>query len=110
MQLKVGDIMLVKDVLETGGPGKLRSYWERKVYEVKKVMGEGNVVYSVQAENEPRSRIRVVHRNMIMHCGELQRTEHVDDCEVKSTKHARTRRSAQSDGASYSGKCRDSER
>ena len=50
MQLKVGDIMLVKDVLETGGPGKLRSYWERKVYEVKKVMEEGNVVYAVQAK------------------------------------------------------------
>ena len=83
--LKVGDRILIRNT-ETGGPGKLRSYWEQKVCRVKRVGGSGGVVYSVQPENAPKAKIRVVHGNMIMPCGNIQ----VNVKEEKKKKNAKT--------------------
>ena len=69
--LVVGDRVLVKNV-ETGGPGKLRSYWEQRVYIIEKVNG---VVYTISDEGNTRRRWRVVHRNMLMPCGDVQITQ-----------------------------------
>ena len=61
----VGDRVLVKNVREKGGPGKIRSYWEQKVYVVNEKKGE--VVYSVIEEGEKdETKKRVLHRNMLL--------------------------------------------
>ena len=63
--LVVGDRVLVKNVREKGGPGKIRSYWEQKVYVVNEKKGE--VVYSVIEEGEKdETKKRVLHRNMLL--------------------------------------------
>ena len=61
--LQSGDRVLLKNVVERGGPGKLRSYWERKVYRIEDCQGP---VYTVIDENNKQAKRRVVHRNMIM--------------------------------------------
>ena len=63
--LSVGDRVLVKNV-QTGGPGKLRSFWEQDIYVVVELKGGGEgVVYSVQKEGDRKSRTHVFHRNML---------------------------------------------
>ena len=63
--LVVGDRVLVKNVREKGGPGKIRSYWEQKVYVVKEK--KSKVVYSVAEEGEKNeNKVRVLHRNMLL--------------------------------------------
>ena len=63
--LSVGDRVLVKNVREKGGPGKLRSYWEQKVFVIKEK--KGDVVYSVLEEGEKNvGKMRVLHRNMLL--------------------------------------------
>ena len=69
-QLMVGDRVLVKNVSERGGPGKLRAYWEQKIYVVTEVKDNG-VVYTVKPETEPQGRSRTVHRNLLMACPQL---------------------------------------
>ena len=65
--LEVGDRVLIKNVLERGGPGKLRSHWEQDIYVVKEKMGSiGSVTYKVQKEGLTNSRMRVVHRNTLL--------------------------------------------
>ena len=61
-ELHVGDRVLVKNVREKrkGGPGKLRSYWEQKVFVIKEKKSE--VVYSVLEEGEKNvKKVRVLH-------------------------------------------------
>ena len=66
--LEEGDRVLVKNT-ETGGPGKLRSFWEDKVYEV--VNHRSMNVYEVRKIGEPISKTRTLHRNMLMCCNSL---------------------------------------
>ena len=65
--LKPGDRALVKNVIERGGPGKLRSFWEDKIYIVDSRKGLDSSVYEVHAENDP-NRKRVLHRNLLLPC------------------------------------------
>ena len=58
--LEVGDHVLVQNK-ETGGPGKLRSFWEQKIYEVTALKGAEGVVYEVKEVNNRRSKPRIVH-------------------------------------------------
>ena len=63
--LIVGDRVLVKNVREKGGPGKIRSHWEQKIYVVSEK--KSDVVYSVIGEGEKdKTKTRVLHRNMLL--------------------------------------------
>ena len=63
--LTVGERVLVKNMREKGGPGKLRSYWEQKVFIV--IEKKSEVVYSVLEEGENNlKKARVLHRNMLL--------------------------------------------
>ena len=74
--LSEGDPVLVKNVREKGGPGKLRSYWEQQVYRVIERKGEGPV-YVIEPERGGES--RTVHRNLLFHCSEELPDETVND-------------------------------
>ena len=70
-RLKIGDRVLVRNMGEKGGPGKLRSYWEQEVYTMVDCKGDSGVVYSVRPKNKEKERVRTVHRNILLPCEHL---------------------------------------
>ena len=58
--LKPGDRVLVKNFAERSGPGKLRSFWEDKIYIIKNRKGPNSPFYEIKPENEP-GRSRILH-------------------------------------------------
>ena len=66
--LEVGGRVLVRNLTERGGPGKLCSFWEQKIYRIKEKKDEDGQVYSVVEEGNPKRRARVLHRNHLLSC------------------------------------------
>ena len=68
--LHTNDRVLLRNLSERGGPGKLRSYWESTIYKVLSEVGDTGVVYEIQRE-DGKGKKKVVHRNLLMPCHEL---------------------------------------
>jgi len=64
---------LVRNLTPRGGTGKLRSYWEEKVHVV--VDKRDDIpIYKVKSEDGV-GKVRVLHRNLLKECNDLQKEE-----------------------------------
>lgn len=75
-ELSPGCRVLIRNLNEKGGPGKLRSFWEDRVYVVTQRKHTDSPVYELKPENG-KGRVRVMHRNLMLPCDFLP-VEEVD--------------------------------
>ena len=87
-----GDRVLVRNLSERGGPGKLRSFWEDQVYVVVR-QKDGIPVYEVIPEkSQSTGKLRVLHRNLLMPCDFLPVSTNDTRVTPKKLRKARARK------------------
>ena len=69
--LEQRDRMLIRNMSERGGTGKMRSSWGEKVQVIVENINNENITYKVKPERATDGRIRVLHRNMPLPCDNL---------------------------------------
>ena len=69
--LKQRDRVLIRNMSEKGGTGKMRSFWEERVHVVVENINNENITYKVKPERDTDGRIRVLHRKMLLQCNDL---------------------------------------
>ena len=65
--LEKGNRVLIKNLSERGGAGKMKSFWKDKVHVVIENLNSENITYKVQPENDLNEKICTLHRNMLYH-------------------------------------------
>ena len=78
---KLSDRVLVRNLSERGGTGKLRSYWEDAIQVIVEPKGDYNVVYAIRPEHDKNGKMRIVHKNILMPCDAL-----LKDCTKQPTR------------------------
>ena len=63
--------MLVRNMFERRGNGKMRSFWEEKVHVVVENINNENITYKVKPKRDTDGRIRFLQRNMHLPCDDL---------------------------------------
>ena len=103
-----GDRVLVRNS-EKGGPGKIRSYWEDKVYKVLSRLHETGPVYTIEPE-KGGGRKRTVHRNLLLPCDVLTPDDPIPSRRNKSArKHKQTDSHNTTSDQSFQGEEEDTE-
>ena len=74
--LRIGDRVLVRNMSERGGTGKLRSYWEQDIHVVVMKKYDNIPVYTVKPEKGGKE--RTLHRNLLLPCDYLPSEEIVE--------------------------------
>ena len=88
--LREGDRVLVRNLTERGGPGKLRPYWEQEIYVVTQKRKD-MPVYEVKPETG-NGRSRVLHRNLLLPCSYLPVETQLKSSKSRGTVSGRTNR------------------
>ena len=71
--LEIGGRVLVRNLLEREGPGKLRLFWEHKIYIIKERKDDYGLVYTNAEEKNIRGRLRILHRINLLAYDEIPR-------------------------------------
>ena len=81
--LQPGDKVLIKNVRDKGGTGKLKSYWEEQIFVVEEKKKDFPV-YTVRNVKKNHD-IRVLHRNLLLNCNDLPVNVFDDEKEEKKS-------------------------